>query len=216
MSNGESCIQMFRNGRMHYVSAYSGFTLQLNFIGAPPPPVYDEHVRLGHVNRHKLLYLSKHGFTRTTLDPRLVNEFQLADCSACSQFKAVRAPKTASSWRGTAPGEMIHLDIVGPFSKSTTGKQYAVVLFDDFTQISHVQPLTGKTGVLAHIQAFVARIERQCNTKVRFLRSDNGSEFLSKEAQCGTKPSVLSIKYQPGILQSSAVPARDSFVLSRR
>lgn len=47
MSNGESRIQMFRNGRLHYVSAYSGFTLQLNFIGGDNP-VYDEHVRLGH------------------------------------------------------------------------------------------------------------------------------------------------------------------------
>ncbi|TYJ52530.1 hypothetical protein B9479_006854 [Cryptococcus floricola] len=181
IGKGGAYIAMFRVGRLHYVSAYFG-TCQLNFIGGGNA-VYEEHVRLGHINGRKLLLLSQLGYTQVPLDAKQVKDFRMTDCPACSEHKAARRPKNRQSSRARAPGEMIHMDIVGPFTKSKSGNTYALVLIEDFSKISQVLPLPGKTNILQHIQAFVARIERQCGTRVRFLRSDNGSEFLSNEAQ---------------------------------
>ncbi|KAE8542525.1 hypothetical protein D1P53_001305 [Cryptococcus gattii VGV] len=130
----------------------------INFIGSVNP-VYDEHVCLGHPSSAKLLKLHNAACTKVKLQEHDIRAFCLAECA------------------------MVHMDIIGPYDPSRHNNWYALVMVEDFTKINHIVCLPGKTELLKYIKEFIARLECQLNTRIRFIRSDNGTEFTSEDAR---------------------------------
>jgi transposase InsO family protein len=144
----------------------------------------EEHRRLGHIGRDKLLDLAKEG-KLTGWTPREVmsDPFALSDCDVCQQYKATRRPKKKHSPRGKRNAELIHVDITGPFTPSLTGNDHLLVMMDDFSKICGLVPMIGKAASFEELKSFTKLVERQLGEKVRFIRSDNGGEFDSTMAR---------------------------------
>ena len=61
------------------------------------------------------------------------------------------------------------------------GHKYFLTIVDDHTRFVWIFIVTSKAETQTHLQAFVSYIERQFNTKVKTIRSDNGVEFVIKQ-----------------------------------
>jgi hypothetical protein len=80
-------------------------------------------------------------------------------------------------------GELIHSDFCGPMeTKSLQGSHYMAVYLDDATHWIYVTGIRKKSDQLQTFKNFNAMLETQFGVQVRFLRTDNGREFVSAEA----------------------------------
>ena len=145
-------------------------------------PLEQGHVRLGHIGLSKIIKLAERDSLRYSAEVMKDDKFKLSDCSACQMRKTTKLPKNEESPRGTKDCEMIHVDIAGPFDPSSNGNTYYLALIDNYSRVNSVVPIQDKKNILGYVQLFVMKIERQLGGKTRFIWSDGGLEFKSKEA----------------------------------
>ena len=143
-------------------------------------PLFLEHCRLGHLSRDRLIELAKGGTLRYDLVTIKDDEFKLSDCLTCLAATSRRLPNKGESPRGTSEGEIIHIDLTGRVKPSIDGAEYGLIMYADHTKVWAAIPIKLKSDAAAHVQSFVARIEKQANIKVKAIRSDQGSEFSIK------------------------------------
>ena len=136
-------------------------------LSGPRTSLEEEHQRLGHMG------------TTTLKD----DDFKMTSCEVCQQQKAVRPPKDQHSPRATRDGELVHVDIAGPFTASVEGNTTFLAVLDDFSKACWIVPMSSKGEALSVLQACVVKLERQLDVKVRFVRSDGGLEFASSSAK---------------------------------
>jgi hypothetical protein len=79
-------------------------------------------------------------------------------CEPCLEGKWTRQPST----RATAPLELVLNDLCGRIEPTTIGgANYYLLFTDDYTRMSQIYPLNGKTskGVLGKIKEYKAEVE---------------------------------------------------------
>jgi transposase InsO family protein len=181
ITRGQESLHMQRQGGLWITSIgqVQATALLAGPIITSGTPLAQEHHRLGHIGRAKLLELAKEGSLSIGYKQAAADSFRTTDCTACQEHKMPRFPKTAHRPRGTRDGELIHVDITGPFKPSLTGADHLIEMIDDYSRVCSIVPMIGKTQAFKALQAFIAKIERQLGQKVRFIRSDNGGEFTS-------------------------------------
>ena len=143
----------------------------------------EEHQRLGHVGKTKLLELGKQGKLRYKWEDIKDDNFQLTDCPTCQEWKAVRSPKNQEGIRATKDCDVIHVDITGPFRPSRMGHTWLGVIIDDHSGTIEARPMTSKTEILPVVKETVALWERQLEGRVKTIRSDGEPVLLSTEAR---------------------------------
>ncbi|GAU24468.1 hypothetical protein TSUD_319450 [Trifolium subterraneum] len=115
----------------------------------------------------------------TQFKAQTVNKMEFC-CDICHFAKQKKFPYSASNSRAIHCLELLHMDIWGPFSTPTThGHKYFLTVMDDFSRFTWVILLKGKYEAASKIQDFIQYSENHFGHKVKFLRSDNGPEFLS-------------------------------------
>ena len=86
------------------------------------------------------------------------------------------------SWRAYAPFDLIHGDLMGPFSHPSIKKVRFVLIFvDDFSHFIWIYFLRKKSEVFQHLKDFKALVETQSGKKIKVLRTDNGGEYVNHE-----------------------------------
>ena len=143
-------------------------------------PIYLEHCRLGHSSRQTIIDLAKSGNLLYDVDTLKSDDFKLSDCSACLAANSKKLPKTGESPRGSAEGEIVHVDLTGRVNPSVDGHEYALVVYADFTKVRQAIPIKLKSEAANLVQSFIAKLETQSGIKVKVIRSDLGSEFSIK------------------------------------
>ena len=84
----------------------------------------------------------------------------------------------SSSHKASQLFELVHCDLWGPYSvPSSCGAIYFLTLVDDYSRAVWVYLLHNKTEVHKYFLSFFAMVERQFDTSVKIVRSDNGTEF---------------------------------------
>ena len=74
--------------------------------------------------------------------------------------------------------ELVHCDLWGPYTTpSSCDAIYFLTLVDDFSRAVWVYLLVNKTEVAVAFSKFFAMVDRQFESTVNFIRSDNGTEF---------------------------------------
>jgi transposase InsO family protein len=66
-------------------------------------------------------------------------------------------------------------------TKELNGKQYFMLLIDDYTRMNVVYFLKKKSKTLGNFKVFMEMVENYRDSRIKCLRSDNGGEFISKE-----------------------------------
>ena len=94
----------------------------------------DEHERLGHLGPKKLRKLAHRDKLRISYAASVSDTFRLTDRGTCQKIQVARRAKNGISPHGRRNGELVHLDIGGPFDASARGFDHFVALLDDFSK----------------------------------------------------------------------------------
>lgn len=132
------------------------------------------HARLGHVSLSKMKHLN---FCQCK---NLKDYF----CDICFVVKHHKLPFLPSKSIAANIFDLIHIDFWGPYrTKALTGASYFLTIVDDHNRVTLTHLLSNKEKVKGILVAFLAQVENHFNTKVKTLRSDNGTEIFQQE--CG-------------------------------
>lgn len=101
-------------------------------------------------------------------------------CEICFRAKQSRDKFPLSTNKATRIFEMVHCDLWGPYNTiSSCGARYFLTIVDDYSRAVWVYLLIDKKEVFKMFMSFIALVDRQFDKKIRFVRSDNGTEFNS-------------------------------------
>jgi transposase InsO family protein len=134
------------------------------------------HRRLAHVWMQNLNKLLKEGhilgLTNVSFEKDRI-------CSACQAGKQVGVPHPSKSIVTTVkPLELLHMDLFGPVAyMSIGGNKYGLVIVDDYSRFTWVFFLHDKSVVQDTLKKFAKRAQNKFDTKIKKVRSDNGTEF---------------------------------------
>nr|GEZ24806.1 retrovirus-related Pol polyprotein from transposon TNT 1-94 [Tanacetum cinerariifolium] len=74
----------------------------------------------------------------------------------------------------------LHMDLCGPMQVQTiNGKKYILVIVDDYSWFTWVKFLSSKDETTEVIIKFITQIQVDLNKTVRYVRTDNGTEFVN-------------------------------------
>ncbi|GJS51122.1 putative ribonuclease H-like domain-containing protein [Tanacetum coccineum] len=155
------------------------------------------HRRLNHLNFGTINDLARKDLVRGL--PRLKFEKDHL-CSACQLGKSKKfshRPKSENTNMEVL--HTLHMDLCGPMRvQSIKGKKYILVIVDDYSRFTWVKFLRSKDETLEFVTNFLKQIQVGLNKTVRFIRTDNGTEFVNQ---------VMSEYYEGvGIFHQKSVP----------
>nr|GFA87708.1 putative ribonuclease H-like domain-containing protein [Tanacetum cinerariifolium] len=76
---------------------------------------------------------------------------------------------------------LLHMDLCGPMRvERVNGKQYILVIVDDYSRFAWVKFLRSKDETSDFIIKFLKMIQVRLKVPVRHIRTDNGTEFVSQ------------------------------------
>lgn len=131
------------------------------------------HSRLGHPAEQALNVLKVH----LNLDNGL-----LPPCEICHRAKQTRESFPISQNVSTKVGELIHIDVWGPYRINTfDGFKYFLTIVDDYSRATWIYLLRSKDEVYNCFMSFNNLLENQFSVKVKCVRSDNGTEFVNNK-----------------------------------
>ena len=103
-------------------------------------------------------------------------------CEPCLAGKMHANPFPTSQTRASKPLELVHVDLKGPIQvKSIAGYSYWIQFVDDSTRFKCGLGLRKKSEAFAAFLQFKAYAENLHDAKIKVLREDKGSEFMSNE-----------------------------------
>ncbi|GJX06791.1 putative RNA-directed DNA polymerase [Tanacetum coccineum] len=98
-----------------------------------------------------------------------------------NQAKQTREPFPLSDHVSTELGELIHLDLWGPYKVTSREGFFFLTIVDDFSRAVWVFLLKSKTEVFHNIMVFYNLIKTQFKKNIKVFRSDNGTEFVNQQ-----------------------------------
>ncbi|GKA97971.1 retrovirus-related pol polyprotein from transposon TNT 1-94 [Tanacetum coccineum] len=135
--------------------------------------------RLNHLNFGTINDLARKDLVRGL--PRLKFEKDHL-CSACQLGKSKKhthKPKAENT--NLEVLNTLHMDLCGPMRVQTiNGKKYILVIVDDYSRFTWVKFVRSKDETPTVVIKFLKQIQVGLNKTVRFIRSDNGTEFVNK------------------------------------
>jgi transposase InsO family protein len=133
-------------------------------------------MRLGHLSFDMLCRLSGLGLLRGL--PLLKFESDLI-CALCHHGKMIVASHSPINIVMTEqPGQLLHMDIIGPSQVcSMGGKWYVLVIIDDYSRYSWVFFLESKDEVFEHFRSLALRLNNEHPNCLKVIHNDNGTEF---------------------------------------
>ncbi|KAG7533498.1 Zinc finger CCHC-type [Arabidopsis thaliana x Arabidopsis arenosa] len=137
------------------------------------------HARMGHINFATL----KNMFNKELVQGASSITVEKEVCSSCLLGKQTRQmfPQEAN-YRATKKLELIHGDLCGPITPSTTaGNRYIFVLIDDFSRYMWTILLKEKGDAFQKFKNFKSLVEKESESKIQTFRTDRGGEFVSSE-----------------------------------
>ncbi|GKE68765.1 retrovirus-related pol polyprotein from transposon TNT 1-94 [Tanacetum coccineum] len=144
------------------------------------------HCRLSHLNFGTINQLAKEGLVKGL--PKLkYTRYQL--CSAYQMGKSKKEchkPKPEPSTNEKL--QMLHMDLCGPIRvESINGKRYILVIVDDHSRFTWVKFLRTKDEAPEIIIKFWKQAQVSLQATVRYLRTDNNTEFINQTLRAYTE-----------------------------
>lgn len=149
------------------------------------------HQRMGHLNFSDLQRMPENVTGLEKLSPMK----ETITCTTCLEGKQTRQPFKSVGTRASKLLEIIHSDLCGPMeTKSLGGSKYFLTFIDDFSRKVFIYVLNSKTNILEKFKEFMMLAEKQLNTKIEVLRTDNGKEYVNSDLKNFLKNRALNIK----------------------
>ncbi|KAL0277244.1 UNVERIFIED_CONTAM: hypothetical protein PYX00_004597 [Menopon gallinae] len=157
------------------------------------------HRRLGHLNFVDLKKMEKNANENGV---RIKKIEENTHCDICIRGKLCRSPFVKDTASKAKLLEIIHSDVCGPMKTESLGKsKYFVTFTDEKSRWTEVYFIRKKSQVLEKFKEFRAKMEKLTERKIKFLQSDNGTEYVNNEFDKYLKENGiqrrLSISYSP-------------------
>ena len=140
--------------------------------------LHEWHTVLNHIGTERL---------KTLVNNDLVSGIELLDkeeeinCEGCKVTKARRQDQDKESSREPSiVGDIVSADVVDMKSIiGISGEKFISVITDHYSGYTYCKPMSTKDGdsVQRHIMEALAHLERQSESHVKILRTDNGLEY---------------------------------------
>ncbi|CAF4948581.1 unnamed protein product [Pieris macdunnoughi] len=141
------------------------------------------HRRFGHLNSKDLNVMRDGAVKGMSYSDKA--QVSKTSCIVCCEGKQSRLPFSHVGNREQELLKIVHADICGPMEvRSIGGMKYFLLFVDDFIRMAFVYFLKTKDEVFSYSSSsssFKTLVENQTGRKLKVLRSDNGTEFCSKE-----------------------------------
>ncbi|XP_071712191.1 uncharacterized protein [Rutidosis leptorrhynchoides] len=103
-------------------------------------------------------------------------------CETCLKAKKIREPFPLSDHITKELGELIHMDLWGPYRvTSREGYKYFLTIVDDYTRAVWVYLLKSKDEVFENFVNYANLLLNQFEKRIKVIRTDNGTEFLNSQ-----------------------------------
>nr|GFA22750.1 integrase, catalytic region, zinc finger, CCHC-type, peptidase aspartic, catalytic [Tanacetum cinerariifolium] len=139
----------------------------------------------------------------------------------CKSKKSSHPLKTVNT--NTKILNTLHMDLYGPMRiESMNKKKYILVIVDDYTKFGWVRFLRTKDETPELIKKFIVTTQRALNAIVRYVRTDNGTEFVNKtlteffESAGITHNTSMNVKADIGIFVGYAPTKKAYRIFSKR
>ncbi|KAL0437758.1 UNVERIFIED_CONTAM: Transposon Ty2-GR1 Gag-Pol polyprotein [Sesamum radiatum] len=160
--------------------------------------------RLGHISKDRIRRLvDTKGLEIDDLD-------HLPTCESCLKGKMIKKPFVGQSAIAKGLLDLVHTDVYGPLSiPARGGFSYFITFTDDHSRYGYVYLMRYKSKAFGRFKEYRLEVENQTNRKIKALRSDRGSEYLSGEFIDYLKENeILSQWIPPGTPQLNGVAER--------
>jgi hypothetical protein len=159
--------------------------------------VWKKHRELGHLSIEGMRKLNKIADGLGLSDQEL--KAKLLDiCPVCATSKALnRIPREPARRHFKAPGDLIHIDIWGPYPiPGLKGERYCIFYTDDATRYTWLDFLISRDGLGLIVRNRLKQIQKTHGFELRRIRSDN--ELVQKV--------INELVKEEGITHEIAVP----------
>ena len=114
----------------------------------------EEHQRLGHIGREKLLDLAKAGKLKGSYEDLRKDPFRTNKCETCLRAKIERHPKNGEAplLRGGVEGIALDVDLAGPLDLSVDGHRYLFVGIERSSGIVFAMPIETKADAMKAVK----------------------------------------------------------------
>jgi hypothetical protein len=136
------------------------------------------HARMGHLNKDALAKTQ-----HATTGMLVMDKKSMTLCGGCRKGKQTvpRFPSPSMS-KTTKVLQLVHTDVMGPMKmKSKGGDRYVLTFVDDYSKYVVAYFITKKSEVPIKFKTLINLYEKQWGERIKFLRSDNGTEFVNKK-----------------------------------
>ena len=169
---GRTVVSGFRDGKLYYLNLERSSESETNLI--ENISYETAHRRLAHLNQTSINFLKKSGYIRCGNPLAQI-------CETCMLGKQSRLPHYRREEVSAKPLDLIVSDVCCVESPALNGENYFVTFLDDCTHFCVIYPIVSKSEVFEKFKEFVALAENNFERKIKRFRSDNGTEYLSKE-----------------------------------
>ena len=135
------------------------------------------HNRLGHSNKNTIKKMHReNSVLGMNLEEKPFNS--TTECEPCLEGKQTRLQLKKKTSVAKKTGEIIYSDVFGPLPVEILGGgKYFVTFTDGYSRYLEVYIIRKKSEVAGKFMQFQKRFERQNETTIKQLYSDNGGEY---------------------------------------
>ncbi|KAK1560861.1 hypothetical protein Q3G72_031677 [Acer saccharum] len=173
-------------------------------------------------NKNGLLYTATDGCGSIAMAEGKLPNLKSVEVDFCESCALGKQKRVSFKKIGMVPAknklELVHTDVWGPASVSSTGgKQYFVTFINDHSRKVWVYFLKHKSEVFDAFKRWKARVENETGLKIKKLHSDNGGEYKDSEFKrfCYLSGIKLS-RTVPGTPQQNGIAECMNKILTER
>ncbi|GKC27940.1 retrovirus-related pol polyprotein from transposon TNT 1-94 [Tanacetum coccineum] len=138
------------------------------------------HRRLNHLNFGTFNDLARKDLVRDLPQLKFEKDHLCSACQLGKSRKATHKPKTINTIMEVI--HTLHMELCGPLRmQSINGKKYILVIVDDYSRFTWVKFLRSKDVTPTFVINMLKQLQVCLNKTVRFVRTDNGIEFVNKD-----------------------------------
>lgn len=159
-----------KSGNLYYLNSVLSSSMTKQESTSKPLKYW--HEILGHCNLNDVISLEK------VVNGMRITDKKSFDCEVCVMGKMTQPVSRKPDKRAVKVFDLVHCDLAGPIAPvSKNGFKYALSFIDDYSGIIMIYFIKHKSDAVKGLEKFLA--DSSPYGKVKRLRSDNGTEFVS-------------------------------------
>jgi hypothetical protein len=177
ISRGKISVKGTKEDNMYFLKVDNKRSIS-DYVNVSNDDSYLWHLRLGHINKDKLIRMSKSGLLPTNISEKF------AICESCIKGKMTNK-SFSKHWKSSELLEIIHSDICGPLrTKTHKGMEYFITFTDDYSRYGHIYLIRHKSDAIEKFKEYKLEVEKQLGRSIKSLNNDRGGEYEAMDNFC--------------------------------